>query len=297
MTWLDRVPELEGIKGRGSFKGARFLVEAHQLTSGRRIQDHQFPFIQRNYAEDLGKKTDQFEIDAFFVGPNYDLERNDLLQALKEPGPGLLIHPYLNTNVSVSVLSFELLESKAARNFCQIKMTFIESGGREYPRESVDERSYIDGLATEADTGASGYFEGAYSIARSATSSLQLVRDTINKKLAFIRQIRQAQGAISQALSELELTMTSLGASANQLRLLPGAIGEGIINSISALESSFSTAQGRFSALVRLSENEEMTIGDFNSSSAIQDANNQLALSPPNTVSYTHLTLPTTPYV
>ena len=25
MTWLDRVPELEGIKGRGSFKGARFL--------------------------------------------------------------------------------------------------------------------------------------------------------------------------------------------------------------------------------------------------------------------------------
>lgn len=275
MSWLDRFR-------KGSFRGAKFYIEAHQLSSGRRVQDHQFPFIQRNYAEDMGKKTDQFEIDAFLVGDDYDLDRNKLLQALKLPGGGELIHPYLGKLI-VNVLNFDLSENKQGRNFCKFKMTFIESGGREYPRESKDERSYIDDLATSAnDQGNRSFidnFSDAAELARSSSRSLQAIRDTINKKLSFLNTIKQAQGAITQALSELELTITSLGATANRIRLLPGSLLDGIVGAVDSLGESFSTAQGRVTALLTFSENDETTIPTFRGSSAEQDAVNQIALS------------------
>ena len=75
MTWIERisVPEGHTAKGTGSFRGAIFYIKDHEYISGRRVQDHEFPFRQRNYAEDLGKKTDKYRITAFLVGPNYDL--------------------------------------------------------------------------------------------------------------------------------------------------------------------------------------------------------------------------------
>ena len=271
MSWEDRFEE-------GTYRGIPFLIESHRYKSGRRIQDHQFPFIQRNYAEDLGKQSDEFEITGFILGTNYDLERNKLLQALKEPGGGLLVHPYLG-RVRVHVLGFELSEDRDNRDFCRLRMNFVESGGREYPRESKDDTNFVDFLQTQTKAGSLTAFQEMYSTLNRPVSALQAVRDTINDKLSFINQIKQAQGAIVAGLSELELTVTTLGAAANRLRLLPGTLLGQIVSALDSFENAFSDARGRFDALIRLSGNDTTNVGEFISSGADQDARNQLALN------------------
>lgn len=263
---------------QGSFREAIFHIESHRFKSGRRIQDHQFPFIQRNYAEDLGKKSDEFEITAFVVGPDYDFQRNLLLQALKQQGGGLLVHPYLG-EIQVHVMGFELQEDKDNRDFCRFRMTFIESGGREYPNESIDDTSFVDLLEVQVKDSSLSTFQRLYSTAGQGIREIQGIRDSINNFLSFMDTIKQAQGVLLQGLSELELTIATLGSAANRLRLLPGTLLGQITDVLDSFENTFSTARGRFDALIALSGRREIITGEFRGSNADQEARNQLALS------------------
>lgn len=271
MSWKDRFL-------KGSFREVEFYINSHELKAGRRIQDHQFPFLQRNYAEDLGKKTSEFELDFFLIGDNYDLWRNRMLMALNERGSGELVHPYLG-RVQVSVVGFDLSEDKENLNMCRFRAIFIESGGADYPRDANDEISFIDTLSIVAKDQSVSVFERVYDISGRPASALDSIRETIGKKTSFIDGIRQARGAIVRGLSELQLSLTALEADANALRIGPENLSMKISAAVDSLELAFDRAEGRVDALLGTAENEETTESEFLISGAAQDANNQLAIN------------------
>ena len=88
MAWQDRLRP-------ASFRGVEFHVEIGAVASGRRIAQHEFPKRDEPYAEDMGRRIRRHPVTAYFIGFDYQLGRDDLIVALEEEGPGLLVHPTL----------------------------------------------------------------------------------------------------------------------------------------------------------------------------------------------------------
>jgi hypothetical protein len=59
----------------------------------RRQVIHEFPNSEIVLVDDLGRGPDRFEMKAYVVGDDYDLDRDALRDALLTPGPGTLVHP------------------------------------------------------------------------------------------------------------------------------------------------------------------------------------------------------------
>src|SRR5580765_6013376 len=98
-----------------SFRGAFFHVESSGRQSGRRTVVHQYPKRNLPYAEDMGREAVHWQFTGYIilndkrlqaaanhgratVAPYADLiaQRNALVNALEQDGPGELIHPSLS---------------------------------------------------------------------------------------------------------------------------------------------------------------------------------------------------------
>ena len=112
-----------------SFRGVAFEVESHSESGGRRVELHEYPLRDTPYAEDLGKKAGQWQIEAFLVNgkSGYAERRDKLREALNASGPGTLIHPYLG-ELSVSVDGYSLKETTREGGYCTFSISFVEAG-------------------------------------------------------------------------------------------------------------------------------------------------------------------------
>ena len=197
MSWRDRLVE-------GSFRNsstrpidrAIFHVNTDTFSSGRRAQVHEFPYLQRPYTEDMGKKSDEFEISAFLIGDDFDLARNKLIQELKKPGNGKIVHPNYG-EVAVNVLGFDVKHDKNSLGMCTVTMRFVESGSLVAPRDDTDGPSWTTELSIKGKEESRNIFNTLYDIGGRPAQALGNIRDTINGKLSFIDGIRQGVGALS----------------------------------------------------------------------------------------------------
>jgi prophage DNA circulation protein len=86
MSYVDRTQ-------KGSFRGVEFFTESSTTTFGRKQAVYALPFEDRGVAVvDLGRAPRTFRIKAFLIGDNYDVQRDQLIDALEAPGHGLLVH-------------------------------------------------------------------------------------------------------------------------------------------------------------------------------------------------------------
>lgn len=82
------------IKKKASFRGVGFYVTGHETTVGRRQPTYAIPFQDKGaLAVDIGRSPRRFSISAILVGDTHADDRDALLEALEQPGPGLLVHP------------------------------------------------------------------------------------------------------------------------------------------------------------------------------------------------------------
>ena len=75
MNWGDI-----GILEKASFKKQPFFVTSHSFSTGRRIVLHEFPYHDKPYIEDLGRKSRTFNIEGFILGDNYFKDRNNFVK-------------------------------------------------------------------------------------------------------------------------------------------------------------------------------------------------------------------------
>lgn len=120
MSWQDRLVN-------ASFRGVTFLTESHETRLGRRLAVHEFPGAELPLIEDLGGKATEVRLNAYFIGPDYDLARNALLLELQKPGAAWLVHPWLG-KIEVRARDWSLGESNDKNGFCTIGIDFIPAG-------------------------------------------------------------------------------------------------------------------------------------------------------------------------
>lgn len=130
MTWRDQLRP-------ASFRGVGFKIETGARGGGRRQAVHEFPKRDEPYTEDMGRRARKFQINAYLVSPDYFAERDALIAALEQEGPGLLIHPTFG-EFTVSVDTYNAVERKTAGGYVEIDIQMVEAGSQTSPTAPTD---------------------------------------------------------------------------------------------------------------------------------------------------------------
>jgi prophage DNA circulation protein len=110
-----------------SYNGVSFYVEKADSEIGRRLVKHEFPYQDKPFVDDLGRKADVWKIDGYVLGPDYDLQKAKLRAELRDkPGPGTLIHPYYGELI-VACENATFTDLKEKQGFGQVSITFVET--------------------------------------------------------------------------------------------------------------------------------------------------------------------------
>lgn len=110
-----------------TYRDIQFLTENHDFKGGRRLAIHEFPGAEQPVVEDLGGKADEFHLNAYFIGADYDLLRDKFLLALNTPGAEWLIHPWRG-RVWVRAHNWSVHESNDKGGYCQVGVDFAPGG-------------------------------------------------------------------------------------------------------------------------------------------------------------------------
>ncbi|TAH39295.1 MAG: hypothetical protein EYC70_00485 [Planctomycetota bacterium] len=120
-TWRDRLRP-------ASFRGVAFFVEVADSLSGRRLARHDFTQFDFPVMEDLGKQPSEFRLEAYLLGPDYMTQRDALIAALEQPGPSVLVHPYLGSKLVQQTQAFQFRETTADGGFVRFAIFLVEIG-------------------------------------------------------------------------------------------------------------------------------------------------------------------------
>lgn len=145
MSWRDNYRQ-------ASFRGAQFWVEAHDASGGRRVAVHQYPGRDVPYTEDMGELAKGFALTAYVAttpdNDDYMPERDTLIKALRQKGPGELVHPYLGA-MRVQNFSWSLREVRENGGIAVFDLSFGEAGAATAPSVA---RSAAAGMQAKAES-------------------------------------------------------------------------------------------------------------------------------------------------
>ncbi|MCW5666471.1 MAG: DNA circularization N-terminal domain-containing protein [Piscinibacter sp.] len=193
MSWRDRYQ-------RGSFRGVEFYTQAAESTLGRRNVVHEFPLRDLPFVEDLGRAARAYRIDCLYLGEDYDIWRDRLIDAIEQPGAGTLIHPYLG-EMSVAVLRFTQRESTFEGGTTSISIEFVEAGERKLPAKTADTGALLVSAADKAAAqSAKDFASGKYAVAKKP----QFLADSVGKFMKdTLGQVQQLAGSIREKAAEV----------------------------------------------------------------------------------------------
>jgi prophage DNA circulation protein len=137
-----------------SFRGFRFFIEANSKEGGRRTVLHEFPKRDLPYAEDLGRKAQEFTVRGYLMTYPFDTAiepytidyrrpRDELINALDAGQAGLLQLP-TQAPLWVVCPRYRLTEEERFGGYCVIDMTFIEYGLTANPDQPQTRQNVLD---------------------------------------------------------------------------------------------------------------------------------------------------------
>jgi len=208
MSWRDKLQA-------ASFRGAGFFIEEAESAVGRRTVVHTYPGRDLPYAEDMGRRARGFSLEGVVLGADYMADRDALLAACEEAGPGTLVHPYLGT-MQVTCLDCVERESAKAGGAAMFRMYFIEAGQRNYPTQTTDYSAQAADSAAALTSVAGDVFAEVYRVAgpawlkaaaagdlRTALNLVQAVASAIPSPFDSL-QVSQLWETIEQAANQVD---------------------------------------------------------------------------------------------
>jgi prophage DNA circulation protein len=234
MSWLERFLN-------GKFRDAPFKLEAHDAVQTRQIITHSFPGSESHYSQDMGREPLGFQINAYIVGKDYDLDRDNLMKACSQPGPGELVHPYLGIQL-VHVKSVTLRENKAELRVAKFEIVFVEAGENFFPGPKDGKKPAVLAAAADAREEASDSLSRNLSV-ESGIAAVRAAAAYIDAQTAAIRALEREVGQIYDLDAALTVAVQSAGellaAPKNLARTFQGAMGRltGKAGSLYAVEA------------------------------------------------------------
>lgn len=213
----------------GSFE---FKTDSHETKYGRRLVVHEFPGGDMPVVEDLGKKAGEWRLNAYFIGWNYDQQRDAFLELLNAQGADWLTHPWLGL-LWVRPRTWSIHESNDKGGYCTITVEFVHGG-------QTDNAPTAD--AVDKATGSIQVFRGAvvddFALEPMSADGMTAFISAVHQKLEVLRQVialatlpltwaSQVKGLIAGIKGDLS-TLTALPAAyASAFRGLTDALGGG----------------------------------------------------------------------
>lgn len=223
-TWLDRM-------SRASFRGFEFLTDSHDAKGGRRLAVHEYPGAEEPNVEDLGGKAWDWKLSAYFIGPDYDLERNGFLAKLAEPGATWLTHPWLGL-LWVRAHTWSIHESNDKGGSCTIAIEFVPGGETVQPTPDMVDvafdrtRKLADAVVDDFDLEPMSA-DGMTAFIAAVHQKLEVLRQVISLATLPLTWANQIKGLIAGVKGDLATLMGMPAAYASALRGLTDALGGG----------------------------------------------------------------------
>lgn len=254
-----------------SFRGVPFGVNGDEARFGRSLAEHEYPFKDSQWMEDLGRGTRRFVIQGFLItdslvygGGDVQDQKEALIGAVETQGAGTLIHPsYGRLQVSVPEQGLIIYNRLDAGTYCEFAMLCLEAGEREFPSDSANQDEDALGAADDLDeSAADDFFDdaegplgfGAFvgSVAVQTVTSWVDILDTVAGDVTGIFNMaasligpygRFFNGALFgysgiMALPGVIQTLESLVLSGTQTRAQIGADGDDLIAAAASLDPS-----------------------------------------------------------
>lgn len=131
-------PGIGLISASGKFRDAVFRLDSYETGTGRRVDVAEYPLRNIPNAQDLGRKARRFKFTAYVLGPGWEQERDALLNACEEDGPGTLVHPFHGEHTVVCE-DCVVSESRASgQRWAAFQLGFVESGTYDEPSYETD---------------------------------------------------------------------------------------------------------------------------------------------------------------
>lgn len=212
MSWADRIGN-----AKGSFRGVEFWVERTSARAGRRVQVHEYPERDRAYAEDLGRSLREWSIECYFLGDDYDLQRNAFLDAVEIPGAGELVHPYYGRHQVVVTEPARIRESTRESGMARVSLTVMPAEDTpRLPTTRPDTAAQVKAAADAAQQSAIEDFVDRFNTVELAAERVRALQTHIDRTLA---SLEAAIGSVTGPLAEL------IRAPANFAGSLVGSMG------------------------------------------------------------------------
>lgn len=141
-----------------SFRGILFEVQATQDDIERAIVTHEYPYVDGANVEDLGRAPRRFVLTAVFYGDDYEVQLQQLTDALDMPGPGELIHPVFGSK-QVQFVRTSIPHQAELPDQTRLQLEFLEHAlstplfDRVLPTQQVDAMNQAadDALSAASD--------------------------------------------------------------------------------------------------------------------------------------------------
>lgn len=152
MSWIDNLQD-------ASLRGVPFKVDEDEATFGRRVQVHEYPNRDKPWAEDMGRATRRFSVQAYLVGDDYFEQRNRLIEAVEKPGSCTLVHPFYGEMTVTVTDEVRVSHTKDEGRMCRVSFSFIESGELSFPKAGIATGMKLTGAAALMDDFLSSAFK------------------------------------------------------------------------------------------------------------------------------------------
>lgn len=257
MTWRDDLQP-------ASFRGVEFLCSQHDFVFGRRIELNQYPLRDEPFAEDLGRRAREWNIEAFVLGENYMATRDALIAACEQAGPGRLVHRWLG-EVSASVRGdCRMTESTREGGMARFQISFVEAGERVEPAARLDTAVRVERLADAADEVAVAEFGATFSVddvsgfvadvaQLDASSVLDMAEDAMRsiRPDALLDELASVTSAISFTRSRIASLIRSPFSLAQRFLDIIRVLGGNIANPLQGFSNLFGLSWPRFPTRTR----------------------------------------------
>lgn len=263
MSWRDRLQQ-------GSFRGVPFHCNSDALEFGPRVVVHKYPGKDKAYVEHLGREPREIPLELFVLGEDYDRERDALIAALEQSGPGELVVPKLGRMV-VDVIRARLRETKEEGGKASFSVTFIESGELEFPRGTVNTKTNVVDKATTARSKLQTAFGKVFKVLRQPSYIAENASELIRSATDQLRVINGGIAALTAPYATLARDIDQFGDELATLIQQPANLVSDFTGLVGSVHNAVSDVQSAIDVYDRL-----YTFGDDLPAVPITTSNRQI---------------------
>jgi prophage DNA circulation protein len=274
---------------QASFRGVPFLVGDLDTIEGRKDVEHEFPNSDRRSIEDLGLLNGAFSIVGSVRTQDGFEARDKLRAALKQKGPGILVHPTLGS-LTVSSKPYTMSERTSRIGVARFTMIFKETQDPIFPTQSAVKPSLIKAQTDDTIDGVETDFADTFEVATNSTSNYRAALGKLQDVGAKFNQIGQTTSAITSNISSFTATVTTFTDGIVSNIFAPAALASSITDMFNQFDTLAPNALGQFELAKQLfSFGSDDPAVEATTVSRQQRADNQLIIN--NTVSANALSL------